>query len=95
MVGGALAVGVVEHDVLGARQRGGGVHGGRHIEQGQLQVRRRRGRLLGVVLLHRQRLVVAAGRRPPESGQGHEMLRLWIKNSGHRAPAAETGSGWS
>lgn len=60
LVRGALAVGVVEHHVLGARQRGGGVHGGRHIQQRQLQVRRRGGRLLRVVLRHRQRLVVAA-----------------------------------
>ncbi len=78
MVGGALAVGVVEHDVLGARQRGGGVHGRRHVQQRQLQVRRRGGRLLGVVLLHRQRLVVAAGSRQPGWGQCDNAFRLWM-----------------
>ena len=59
LMGGSLAVDVVQNDVLRARQRGGGVHGRRHIEQSQLQVGRWRGRLLRIVFCRRQRLVVA------------------------------------
>jgi len=59
LVGSSLAVDVIEYDMLGARQRGGGVHRRRHVEQRQLQVRRGRRRLLRIVLCRRQRLVVA------------------------------------
>ncbi len=57
---GALAVGVVEDHVLGARQLRCRVHGWRHVEQRQLQVRGRRRRLLRIVLRRRQWLRVAA-----------------------------------
>jgi hypothetical protein len=67
---GALAVGVIEHNVLGARQRGGRVHGRRHVQQRQLQVRRRRRRLLRVVLRRGQQLRVAAVQMAQRSGGG-------------------------
>lgn len=74
----ALAVDVVEDDVLGAGQGRHGVHGGRDVEEGELQVRRRGGRLLGKVIAGGQGVVVAAARQVLTE-ISIELLQAWSK----------------
>lgn len=88
---GALAVGVIEDNVLGSRQRGGRVHGWRHVQQRQLQVRWRRRRLLGVVLRCGQQLRIAAvqeQRSIQETGIDCCVLPAARIDADVRAPAA-------